>query len=411
MHEARHERGKTSRRSTIFTTATRSRAPRRRSALVSAALVAALGLSLTPLVAYADSKEELEDIKEKIEQTNQEYDDAVNRVSELEEQISANSQRISEIEQQLPEARERASESMRTLYRMQQTSTGIVELILSSDNFYDLLTTIQYLDVIQNHSNDAVEELNNLSTELAQTQSSLDIQKKQAEKEQANVQETLDEAIEARERLEEEIAAQAAAEAAARQAALEEAIRAVEAAKARQEQERAEAEAAAQANPTNPDAADDQSGSDDTSFTTESGEQVEVQIPESANPSEVDWQSDRETFISEWTPRIDAFLAGSPLDGQGATFAGAAWDNGCDPRLSPSIAMVESSLGRYCFLPHNAWGWGSSSWSSWEEAIYAHAEGLAAGYDGHLTLEGAKKYCPPNWAYWYLTVLSCMEQI
>ena len=40
-----------------------------------------------------------------------------------------------------------------------------------------------------------------------------------------------------------------------------------------------------------------------------------------------------------------------------------------------------------------------------------HAEGLAAGYDGHLTLEGAKKYCPPNWAYWYLTVLSCMEQI
>ena len=280
---------------------------------------------------------------------------------------------------------------------------------MSSDNFYDLLTTIQYLDVIQNHSNDAVEELNNLSTELAQTQSSLDIQKKQAEKEQENVQETLDEAIEARERLEEEIAAQAAAEAAARQAALEEAIRAVEAAKARQEQERAEA--AAQANPTNPDAAEDQSGSDDTSFTTESGEQVEVQIPESANPSEVDWQSDRETFISEWAPRIDAFLAGSPLDGQGATFAGAAWDNGCDPRLSPSIAMVESSLGRYCFLPHNAWGWGSSSWSSWEEAIYAHAEGLAAGYDGHLTLEGAKKYCPPNWAYWYLTVLSCMEQI
>ena len=115
--------------------------------------------------------------------------------------------------------------------------------------------------------------------------------------------------------------------------------------------------------------------------------------------------------VAEWGARIDAYLAGSPLAGQGTTFAEAAWEYGCDPRFSPAIAMVESSLGRNCFLPHNAWGWGSSSWDSWEEAIWDHVRGLATIYGGQLTYAGAQMYCPPNADHWYASVLANMERI
>ncbi|MFR9006856.1 MAG: hypothetical protein ACLVKA_10885, partial [Collinsella aerofaciens] len=98
------------------------------------------------------------------------------------------------------------------------------------------------------------------------------------------------------------------------------------------------------------------------------------------NNGVVNWDVDQASFVAEWAPRIDAYLAGSPLEGQGATFANAAWKYGVDPRFSPAISNTESSKGRHCFRPHNAWGWGNASWGSWEEAIDAHVSGLARGY-------------------------------
>ena len=353
-------------------------------------------------------------IQAQIVESNDAYDQAVECVNSLQAQIDANEQRIDEIEQLLPEVREQAAESMRTLYRIQQTSGGIVNLLLSSDDFYELLTTIQYLDVIQSHNNDAVNELVVLTTELEQTRSSLDLQMDQAEDERANAEDALDEAIAAREKLEAEMAARAAAEEAARQAAL----------KAAAEQVAQQAQAEQSAAPDN-SAEDTATGSDAPSapessnepestpptFTTETGGEAQIEVPESPDAGSVDWNSDKENFISSWGARIDAYLAGSPLAGQGATFAEAAWEFGVDPRLSPAISTVESSTGRVCFLPHNAWGWGSSSWDSWEEAIWDHVAGLASGYGGQLTYAAAKKYCPPNADHWYASVLANMERI
>ena len=115
--------------------------------------------------------------------------------------------------------------------------------------------------------------------------------------------------------------------------------------------------------------------------------------------------------IDEWAARIDAYLEGSPLAGHGATFAKAAALYGVDPRLSPAISCIESSKGSICFLPHNAWGWGSSSWSDWDSAIVSHVQGLASGYDGTLTLEGAMRYCPPSYQEWYSSVAAEMNSI
>lgn len=127
--------------------------------------------------------------------------------------------------------------------------------------------------------------------------------------------------------------------------------------------------------------------------------------------TEVDWSCGKDAFISEWTSRINNYLAGSPLAGQGETFATAAWENGVDPRWSPAISNTESTKGTNCFLPHNAWGWGSTGWSSWEEAINAHVAGLAKGYGYTISYSNAQKYCPPNYDNWFRDTLREMSKI
>ena len=130
-----------------------------------------------------------------------------------------------------------------------------------------------------------------------------------------------------------------------------------------------------------------------------------------ASLPDVDFSVGKEAFIAEWTQRIDAYLAGSPLAGQGVTFATAAWDNGVDPRWSPAISNTESSKGAHCFLPYNAWGWGDRSWSNWEDAINAHVAGLAQGYGYSITYANAAKYCPPNTDHWFNATLGQMQMI
>lgn len=135
-------------------------------------------------------------------------------------------------------------------------------------------------------------------------------------------------------------------------------------------------------------------------------------IVEASVLEDVDFTCGKEAFTAEWTARIDAYLEGSPLEGYGATFAEAAWNNGVDPRWSPAISNTESTKGTNCFRPYNAWGWmGDDSWSSWEEAINAHVAGLAEGYGYTISVANAKKYCPPTYMDWYEKTLSEMAKI
>ena len=144
-------------------------------------------------------------------------------------------------------------------------------------------------------------------------------------------------------------------------------------------------------------------------------EPVETDVQEEPlmeyNLPAIDWSVGREAFVAEWSARIDAYLAGSPLSGYGTTFAEAAWENGIDPRWSPAISNTESGKGSVCFLPHNAWGWGSSAWGDWDTAIRAHVAGLARGYGYSITLSAAASYCPPTYVSWYNKTLSQMSLI
>ena len=125
----------------------------------------------------------------------------------------------------------------------------------------------------------------------------------------------------------------------------------------------------------------------------------------------VDWSVGMEVFLNEWTARIDAYLAGTKLEGCGRIFAEAAWDNGVDPRWSPAISNTESGNGAHCFHPYNAWGWGEKSWKDWESAIKEHVKGLATVYGYSVTPQAAAVYCPPNTEWWYSNTLSQMGLI
>ena len=131
------------------------------------------------------------------------------------------------------------------------------------------------------------------------------------------------------------------------------------------------------------------------------------------------WYATEGEFVAEWAPRIDAYLAGSPMAGLGRAFAQASWRYCVDPRWSPAIAHIESSKGRFCVRSYNAWGWGAADvdpvglaweWSSWESAIDTHVRGLSDGYGYTITLANAQKYCS-SWEKWYVVTLGQMSMI
>lgn len=116
--------------------------------------------------------------------------------------------------------------------------------------------------------------------------------------------------------------------------------------------------------------------------------------------------------MSNMVDRLNSYLAGSPLAGYGETFYNAACEYGVDPRLVAAISTVESGKGAHCFRSHNAWGWGGRNFSSWEDGIYTVTAGLHSGYGaGSLSYSMAKRYCPPNYDYWYNHVASEMSKI
>ena len=142
---------------------------------------------------------------------------------------------------------------------------------------------------------------------------------------------------------------------------------------------------------------------------------VDVEIPQAPEPEPDPEPSEPggstgDSTVDSWAARIDAYLAGSTLSGYGRVFAQAALAYGVDPRWSPAISCIESTMGAYCFRPYNAWGWMGHSFSSWEEAIWAHVEYLGYMYGGKLTMDAANIYCDPG-EEWYYAVLGEMESI
>ena len=336
-------------------------------------VAALLALAVFPFcnAAYAediDTDPEADALQQQVERTAAAYDEAVAVAEEAQAALEENRASIAELEAQIPGQQARADAAARELYKFQRHSAGLLDLVLSSDSFYDFLSNMDYINRVSKANADEIARLNEMKAQLDEQTAQLEQASAEADARVADAERALTAAQEAR------AEAQRKAEEAARQAA--------------------EADAAAAA-----------AAGGDASIADAAGN------ADAALGDGADWTSDEATFVSSWGARIDDYLSGSPLSGYGRVFAQAAWDYGVDPRWSPAIAYTESSLGAYCFLPHNAWGWGSVSWDSWEEAINDHVRGLARGYGYTISMDAARKYCPPNADHWYSTTLAQMNMI
>ena len=404
-------------------------------ALVAVAVGFALAVAFLPgALAHAediDTDPEADEFQQEIERTAAEYEQAVEQLDAARASASENADRIAELEEQIPLQQQRSAEAARQQYKLQQGGSGLLELLFAADDFYGFMVSLDYVSRVSQANVDEMNRLSDMKTELDEKQKQLVADRYAAKEHAAEAKAALKEAQEARKeaqrRAQEEARRQAEeAAAAAEQAARE----AEEAAKAQAEAEaaqKAEEEAKAAQETAEKEAAEEDASDDQDSESSDGQDEGDGQADSASDgdeladpsgapldtPSEdgADWDADEAAFVNEWAGRIDAFLAGSAMAGQGTAFAKAAWTYGVDPRWSPAIANTESSLGANCFLPYNAWGWGSASWSSWEEAIDAHVGGLARGYGYTISIRAAQKYCPPNWENWYNNTLAAMNMI
>ena len=373
------------------------------------AIAAGLGLSLVPTAAHAATYEELQ---QQVEDATTAYEQASANVDKINGEIDANEQRIADLEAEMPAQRERAAESVRNLYKLQQSSNGLVDLLLSSEDWSEFLSTLTYLDRIQSHNMDELQVLADMNAELQQERDTLSARHAQASQEADRALAAQQEALAAREEVRLQAIAQAEAERAAAEAAIAEAAKAAEENKTftNASGQQAVVSTPQDASPAVEEESKDDKASETTPEPTSEESSSQTETPEPASEP-VTITSERDAFIAKWAPHIDAYLGGSPLGGHGRTFAEAAWDYNVDPRWSPAISCIESSKGAICFRPYNAWGWGSASWSDWDSAIRSHVAGLSAGYGYTISTSAAQKYCPPTWQAWYSSVLAEMSCI
>jgi len=377
-----------------------TRRPMRLAATVLVAgLLFGVGTNALPVAAQAD---EASDLQAKVEQTSKDYNAATKHLQDVQADIDANQQKLDDLNAQMPELKREAASSINSSYKLSQSSNGLIDMLLSAENFNDLVSAMNYLDIIAGKNYQAIDRLVEAREQAQETQDKLAAQKTEAQNAQAKAEDAMNDAIAARKEAQQRAAKELAAQQAEAQKAVEDAEKAE-----KDGQTTFKTESGNTATISTPEAPQK---SDDNASSNGGSQKQDNATPSTPNTGAVTWSA-RDEFVKKWSGRIDAYLAGSPMAGHGKTFAEAAYDNGVDPRFSPAIANVESSKGLYCFKPHNAWGWGSSGWGDWDSAIRDHVAGLASGYGYTVSVSVAKKYCPPNWQFWYSAVLSNMNSI
>ena len=199
--------------------------------------------------AYAVTVDELQ---AKVDEATRAHDEATAHVEELQAKIDESQAKIDEVSAKLPAQREAAETSMRSMYKMQQDTPGLVSLLLSSEDFSDFITTYQYISAVQRSNDDELNELAQMERDLLNAQQTLQAAKQEADAQKQRAEATMNDAQTALNELNAQIEAQRAAEEAAARAA-------EEAARQQAEQENAastEAPGTGSDTPSDPNATD-----------------------------------------------------------------------------------------------------------------------------------------------------------
>ena len=152
--------------------------------------------ALSPEAAYAVSSEtqaELNETQQKVDEATKAYEEAQGNVESLQKLIDENQADIAEIEGQLPGQRDRAAEAMRLQYKYQKNSKSLLGIVLGTTSFDDVISTLTYMDQIQESNNQEIERLTKeearLTKEIARSNGMLGNEKFVSKAPAAKVQE------------------------------------------------------------------------------------------------------------------------------------------------------------------------------------------------------------------------------
>lgn len=354
------------------------------------------------------SQKQADQLAQEIEQSTKTYQDATAAVDDIAAQIAESEERIAELEQDLPAQRENAAASIKQLYIFQQTSPDLLELMFSADDFDDFITALQYMTVIHDHNAIQVNALQAMHDDLTQSKALLSAELDAAKEKQDEAIMALDGIRSSLSDLRMQSRAQKKSDKNSDAQATSDALQRAEQAVATLPESVAEAV-------SQPTERELQQIEREQAEEQAAAERLEVaRAQDSPEPLLLEEDPETNEEIDSWASRIDAYLSsyGAPMAGYGDVFARAAAEYGVDPRIAPAIAVIESGGGKVCFKPHNAWGWGTTGWSSWDEAIKEYISGFSRLYGPTLTREGAKAYASiDTWETWYNLLHSEMASI
>lgn len=316
----------------------------------------------------------VDELQAKVDQSVQAYDDATAEVNDLQAKIEDSQAKIDEVNAQLPQQRKLAEDSLRSLYKMRQSTPGLVSLLLSSDNFSDFLTTYHYIETVQNAQVDDVEKLAKMESDLESAQQTLQASKAAADQKQQDAADAMAQAQSELDELNRQIEAQKAAEAAAAAKAAEEA--AAQAAAQQQQEQEAAAQAAAsaaaqtqartqaQANqsssssqPSNPSATDGSEVKDDGEWMIGS---ASAYSPESNTGGNATASGDilTENSVSVAVPASQRYLLGRTVQirWNGKTVNATVTDTGGFAAYGRVLDLAPGVYKAFGFSSANAWG-------------------------------------------------------
>lgn len=316
----------------------------------------------------------VDELQAKVDQSVQAYDDATAEVNDLQAKIEDSQAKIDEVNAQLPQQRKLAEDSLRSLYKMHQSTPGLVSLLLSSDNFSDFLTTYHYIETVQNAQVDDVEKLAKMESDLESAQQTLQASKAAADQKQQDAADAMAQAQGELDELNRQIEAQKAAEAAAAAKAAEEA--AAQAAAQQQQEQEAAAQAAAsaaaqtqartqaQANqsssssqPSNPSATDGSEVKDDGEWMIGS---ASAYSPESNTGGNATASGDilTENSVSVAVPASQRYLLGRTVQirWNGKTVNATVTDTGGFAAYGRVLDLAPGVYKAFGFSSANAWG-------------------------------------------------------
>lgn len=163
---------------------------------ITAGLTAVLSLTSLPIaqVALADTASQKSELQARIESSAKAYDDASKKVSELEAKISDSQQTIDQVQADLPAQKDRAADALRTLYKMHQGTPGLLELLLSAEDFNEFITNYQYMSVIENRNVEEAQRLADMEQQLLGAQQTLSSAKDEAQRQQQQASTALSDA-------------------------------------------------------------------------------------------------------------------------------------------------------------------------------------------------------------------------